>query len=68
MQTLIKLFLPLIAFLRIVKTNINIFIVKEEGFMQEAILLSKKLMDNNEVGPFGFIIVKVKVIIGRGNN
>jgi len=36
--------------------------------MQEAILLSKTGMDNNEGGPFGCVIVKGEEIIGRGNN
>ena len=41
---------------------------REERFKQLAILLSKHGMDNNEGGPFGCIIVKGEVIIGRGNN
>ena len=41
---------------------------REERFMKEAIRLSKHGMDNNEGGPFGCIIVKGEVIIGRGNN
>lgn len=41
---------------------------REEKFMQEAILLSKIGMDNNEGGPFGCVIVKGEEIIGRGNN
>ena len=41
---------------------------REEKFMQEAIALSKKGMDNNEGGPFGCIIVKGDEIVGRGNN
>ena len=36
--------------------------------MQEAILLSLKGMEENEGGPFGCVIVKDDVIIGRGNN
>lgn len=38
------------------------------AFMQEAIRLSKEGMENNEGGPFGCVIVKDDVIIGRGNN
>lgn len=41
---------------------------REEKFMQEAIALSKKGMDNNEGGPFGCVIVKNDVIVGRGYN
>jgi len=41
---------------------------REEKFMQEAIALSQKGMDNNEGGPFGCIIVKGDEIVGRGNN
>lgn len=41
---------------------------REEKFMLEAIRLSKSGMDNNEGGPFGCVIVKEDVIIGRGNN
>ena len=41
---------------------------REEIFMQQAIALSKKGMDNNEGGPFGCIIVKGDKIVGRGNN
>lgn len=41
---------------------------KEEQFMQEAIELSKQGMMNNEGGPFGCVIVKNDVIVGRGNN
>ena len=41
---------------------------REEKFMQEAILLSRQGMENNEGGPFGCIIVKGDEIIGRGNN
>ena len=41
---------------------------REEEFMLEAIRLSKSAMDNNEGGPFGCVIVKEDVIIGRGNN
>ena len=41
---------------------------REEKFMHEAIELSKKGMLNNEGGPFGCVIVKDDVIVGRGNN
>jgi tRNA(Arg) A34 adenosine deaminase TadA len=41
---------------------------REEKFMQEAILLSRKGVENNEGGPFGCVIVKGDKIIGRGNN
>ena len=41
---------------------------REEKFMLEAIWLSKSGMDNNEGGPFGCVIIKEDVIIGRGNN
>jgi guanine deaminase len=41
---------------------------REEKFMQEAIALSKKGMDEGEGGPFGCVIVKGDEIVGRGNN
>lgn len=41
---------------------------REEKFMQEAIALSKKAISDNEGGPFGCVIVKDDVIVGRGNN
>ena len=41
---------------------------KEEKFMQEAIALSQKGVQNDEGGPFGCIIVKDDKIVGRGNN
>ena len=41
---------------------------REAKFMQEAITLSQNGVRNNEGGPFGCIIVKEDVIIGRGNN
>ena len=41
---------------------------REEKYMQEAIALSEKGMNNNEGGPFGCVIVKDDQIIGRGNN
>lgn len=36
--------------------------------MREAIRLSQQGMDLNEGGPFGCVIVKDNVIVGRGNN
>ncbi len=41
---------------------------REELFMQEAIALSRKAVETNQGGPFGCVIVKDDVIIGRGNN
>lgn len=41
---------------------------REENFMQQAILLSQQGMLNNEGGPFGCVIVKNNIIIGKGNN
>lgn len=41
---------------------------REEKFMQEAIALSQKSVDQNDGGPFGCVIVKDDVIIGRGHN
>ena len=41
---------------------------REEKFMQEAIALSKKAIENGEGGPFGCVIVKGDEIVGRGNN
>jgi len=37
-------------------------------FMLEALQLAEQGMMNNEGGPFGCVIVKDNVIIGRGNN
>lgn len=37
-------------------------------FMREAIRLARAGMDKNEGGPFGAIVVKDGVIVGRGNN
>ena len=42
--------------------------IREEKFMMEAIALSKEGMDKNEGGPFGCVVVKDDIIIGRGNN
>ena len=41
---------------------------REEKFMMEAITLSQNGVRNNEGGPFGCVIVKGNIIIGRGNN
>ena len=41
---------------------------REEKFMQQAIELSVKGMLNNKGGPFGCIIVKDDIVIGRGFN
>lgn len=41
---------------------------REEKFMQEAVALSRKGMEDGEGGPFGCVIVKGDEIIGRGNN
>lgn len=41
---------------------------RKEKFMHEAIELSKKGMADKEGGPFGCVIVKDEIIIGRGNN
>lgn len=41
---------------------------REEKFMQVAITLSRQGSENNEGGPFGCVIVKDDVIVGRGNN
>ncbi|MCO6426678.1 nucleoside deaminase [Nitrosomonas communis] len=40
----------------------------QEQFMLEAISLSSHGMINNEGGPFGCVIVKNNMIIGRGHN
>ncbi|CAM4460214.1 MAG: Guanine deaminase [Legionellaceae bacterium] len=40
----------------------------KERFMQEAILLSRKMMHENKSGPFGAIIVKDNNIVGKGYN
>ena len=41
---------------------------REQNFMQQAVVLSQQGMINNEGGPFGCVIVKNNVIVGRGNN
>lgn len=41
---------------------------REEKFMQEAIELSGKGIITNEGGPFGCVIVKGDVIVGKGSN
>ncbi|WKZ65415.1 MAG: nucleoside deaminase [Flavobacteriales bacterium] len=40
----------------------------DEHFLREAIALARAGMDRNDGGPFGCVIVKDGVIIGRGNN
>src|SRR3954464_15984869 len=40
----------------------------EEHFMQQAIALAATGVANNEGGPFGCVIVKDGVIVGKGNN
>jgi len=40
----------------------------DEAFMQEAINLSIAGMLGNEGGPFGAVVVKDGIIVGRGNN
>ncbi|MEO6682560.1 MAG: nucleoside deaminase [Ginsengibacter sp.] len=42
--------------------------MREKEFMKEAIALSRKNLNNNAGGPFGCVIVKDNVIIGRGYN
>lgn len=41
---------------------------REEKFMLEAIALSQQGINKNQGGPFGCVIVKDDVIVGRGNN
>jgi len=41
---------------------------REERFMKEAIALSNNGVQNNEGGPFGCIVVKNDIIVGRGCN
>lgn len=41
---------------------------REEKFMNDAILLSERGVENGEGGPFGCVIVKDNKIVGRGNN
>lgn len=42
--------------------------MKHEDWMQEAIALSVRGVTNGEGGPFGAIVVRDGVIVGRGNN
>ena len=42
--------------------------MNNEQLMQEAINLAQKGLENNNGGPFGAIIVKNGIIVGRGNN
>ena len=41
---------------------------REERFMMEAIKLAQNSVQENQGGPFGCVIVKDDIIIGRGNN
>lgn len=41
---------------------------REKKYMKEAIALSKQSLTNDSGGPFGCVIVKDGVIVGRGNN
>lgn len=43
-------------------------LMKQQDFMRAAIALAREGMQCNEGGPFGCIVVKDGVIIGRGNN
>jgi len=57
--------------IRQINTLLFIFLfvmTREEKFMHEAIKLSKKGMADKEGGPFGCVIVKDDIIVGRGNN
>lgn len=40
----------------------------KEQFMREAIQLSRKMMHQGKSGPFGAVVVKDNVIVGRGYN
>jgi tRNA(Arg) A34 adenosine deaminase TadA len=40
---------------------------QDKNFMREAIALSLKGMTNGEGGPFGCVIVKDGIVVGRGN-
>ena len=46
----------------------EIKMTREEKFMKEAIALSNTGVQNNEGGPFGCIVVKNDIIIGKGHN
>jgi guanine deaminase len=41
---------------------------QDKNFMREAIALSLKAMADGEGGPFGCVIVKDGIVVGRGNN
>ncbi len=41
---------------------------QDADFLREAIALARQGMERNEGGPFGCVIVKDGVVIGRGNN
>ncbi len=40
----------------------------DERFLREAIALAREGMDRGDGGPFGCVIVKDGVVVGRGNN
>ena len=44
------------------------YMTREEKFMMEAIALSQEGINCNDGGPFGCVVVKDDVIVGRGNN
>ncbi len=48
--------------------TIRAIMTREEKFMLEAIQLSRHGVANNEGGPFGCVVVKGDVVVGRGNN
>jgi guanine deaminase len=50
------------------KNNFNEPIAHTHDFMEEAIKIAIKGVNNNEGGPFGCVIVKDGKIIGSGNN
>jgi tRNA(Arg) A34 adenosine deaminase TadA len=41
---------------------------QDEAFMEEAVRLSRRHMDEGQGGPFGCVVVKDGVIVGRGWN
>jgi guanine deaminase len=55
-------------FLKQSKYLYNNIMTREEKFMQEAIALSIEGIENNEGGPFGCVVIKNDIIVGRGNN
>jgi guanine deaminase len=42
--------------------------IKHEQFMREAIAQARRGMDSLEGGPFGALVVRDSLIVGRGNN